>query len=111
FLPIHSISGLYGGIARSMSEKEILRTMTNGTTKNKRSHRYGRGTTKPRPEMPILRSGRRDFIDSSGDDHRARRIPGQIHLLFPGDRLGMARGVRLRDSHDLPARKLDQIDR
>jgi hypothetical protein len=39
FWPTHSSKGLYGGIARSTSENEILRTMTNGTTKNSISHR------------------------------------------------------------------------
>src|SRR5579859_7336186 len=94
-----------------MSENEILSTMMNGTVKNSTSQRYGKVTTKPRPEMPILESERRDLIDSSGHDHGARSIPREVHLLLPGDRLCVARGVRLRHAHDLAGRELDQVDR
>src|SRR5208282_2099250 len=101
FFPIHSMSGLYGGMARSTSENEILRTMTNGTTKNRSSHRYGSATTRPRPEMPNRRRYEVVFIESAGHNHRARRIPRQIHLLIPRDGLGMARRIRLGYAYDL----------
>src|ERR1700677_601631 len=111
FCPTHSSSGLYGGMARSMSENEIFRTMTKGTTKNSKSHRYGSVTTRPRPEMPILENGFRRLIESSCDDHGAGGIPRQIHLLIPRDRLGVARGVRLRHPHHLAGGELDQVNR
>src|SRR6202034_3188974 len=111
FLPTQSSNGLYGGIARSTSENEILRTMTKGITKKSSSHRYGSVTPSPRPETPSLLKGGRIRIGSAGHDHRARGIPREIDLLLPGDGLGMARGVRLRDAHHLAGGKLDQVDR
>src|ERR1700684_4581397 len=98
FLPTHSSRGLYGGIAKSTSEKEIFKTMMNGTTKKSSSHRYGSITTRPRPVMPNRCKCRIGVILLAGHDHRARRIPRQIHLLLPRDRLGMARSVRLGDA-------------
>src|SRR5882672_5862443 len=105
-------------------------------------------TTKPRPEMPRLRSQRRDHrygelcvtpsiscasawlmrsaseryalramqrligASSLGDHHAAGRMPVQVDLFVPGDSvLGMADRIRLRDTHDLAARELRQIDR
>src|ERR1700678_384020 len=94
-----------------MSENEIFRTMTKGTTKNSTSHKYGSVTTRPRPEMPFLLNGFRRLIESSCDDHGARGVPRQIHLLIPRDCLGMARGVRLGHPHHLAGGELDQVDR
>src|SRR6266404_9286170 len=118
FLPTHSISGLYGGIARSMSENEIFRTMTKGTTKNSSSQRKGSTTTRPRPVTPKRRKRPAVLMEPMSRDrtsadhhHRAGRIPRQIHLLVPGDGLGMARGIGLSDAHHLAGGQLDQIDR
>src|SRR5271157_1965734 len=94
-----------------MSEKEIFKTMTNGTTKNRSSHRYGSATTRPRPEMPNRRRYEVVFIESAGHDHRARRIPRQIHLLVPRNGLGMARRIRLGYAYDLAGGQLHQVDR
>src|SRR5277367_4378972 len=111
FLPTHSSRGLYGGIARSMSEKEIFRTMTKGTTKNSISHRYGSATTSPRPVMPMRRNCSDFFMELTGHHHRTGRIPGEIHLLIPGDGLCMPRGVGLGHPHDLAGGQFDQVDR
>src|SRR5271170_4041073 len=110
FLPTHSSSGLYGGIARSISEKDIFRTMMKGTTKNSISQRYGSATTSPRPDMPIRCSGGALLMELTGNHHRTGRVPGQIHLLIPGDCLCMARGVGLCDPHDLAGGQPDQIN-
>src|SRR5882757_4905954 len=99
FLPTHSSSGLYGGMARSMSEKEIFRTMTKGTTKNSISQKYGNATTKPRPDTPTRRNRDHVFGELTGHHHRTGRVPRQIHLLFPGDGFGVTRGVGLRHTH------------
>src|SRR5258707_15245608 len=111
FLPAHSSKGLYGGIARSMSEKDIFRTMTKGTTKNSSSQRYGSTTTRPRPVTPKRRKRPAVLIGLTGHHHRAGRVPRQIHLLVPGDGLGMARRIGLSHAHHLAGGQLDQIDR
>src|ERR1700683_4481224 len=85
--------------------------MTKGITKKSNSHRYGSVTTSPRPEIATLLNGGRMRIGSAGHDHRARGIPREIDLLLPGDGLGMARGVRLRDAHHLAGGQLDQVNR
>src|SRR5882724_9425960 len=108
FLAVHSMSGLYGGIARSMSEKEIFKTMTNGTTKNNNSHTYGSATTRPRPVIPNRRKDWARFIGSAGHDHWTGRVPRQIHLLIPGDGFRMARRVRLRHPDHLAGGQLHQ---
>src|SRR4029077_14539278 len=91
FLPTHSSRGLYGGIARSMSEKDIFSTMTKGTTKNSSSQRYGITTTSPRPVTPKRRRWPATVTELTGHHHRAGRVPGQGPLLVPGDGLGMPR--------------------
>src|SRR5882757_4261525 len=111
FLPIHSIKGLYGGIARSMSENEIFKTMTKGTTKNSSSQIYGSATTRPRPEIPNRCKYPARFIASAGHDHRTRRVPRQIHLLVPGDGLGVPRSIRLRHAHHFAGGQFHQINR
>src|SRR5579863_7350494 len=111
FLPTHSSRGLYGGIARSMSEKEIFRTMTKGTTKNNSSHMYGSTTTKTRPVTPKRRKYPFVLTELTGHHHRAGRIPLQIHLLVPGDGLGMARRIGLGHAHDLAGGQLHEVDR
>src|SRR5580704_9319708 len=111
FLPTHSSKGLYGGIARSMSENDIFRTMTNGTTKKSSSHRYGSTTTRPRPVTPKRRKYPAVVVELTGHHHRAGGVPRQIHLLIPGNRLGMARGIRLRHAHDFAGGQLHQVDR
>src|SRR5277367_7019008 len=95
FFPTHSSSGLYGGMARSMSENEIFSTMTNGTTKNSSSHKYGSTTTRPRPVTPKRRNAPTVPGELTGHHHRAGRVPRQIHLLVPGDGLGMPRRIGL----------------
>src|SRR3984957_16896752 len=111
FLPTHSSKGLYGGIARSMSENEIFRTMTKGTTKNSSSQRYGSATTRPRPVTPKRRKRPAVVTELTGHHHRAGRVPGEIHLLVPGDGLGVTRRVGLRHPHHLAGGQLDQVDR
>src|ERR1700704_5152571 len=111
FLPTHSSKGLYGGMARSMSEKDIFRTMTKGTTKNSSSHRYGSTTTRPRPVTPKRRKRPAVALELTGHHHRTGRVPGEIHLLVPGDGLGMTRGIGLRHAHHLARGQLDQVDR
>src|ERR1700735_4685994 len=98
-------------MARSMSEKEIFRTMTKGTTKNSSSHRKGSTTTKPRPVTPHRRQIPTVLAELTGHHPRAGRIPGEIHLLVPGDGLGVARSVGLSHAHHLAGGQLDQIDR
>src|SRR6202790_936277 len=111
FLPTHSTKGLYGGIARSMSENEILRTMTKGTTKKSSSQRYGSTTTRPRPVTPKRRKRPAVLMELTGHHHRAGRVPRKVHLLVPGDRLGMARRIGLSHPHHLAGGQLDQINR
>src|SRR5882762_5507448 len=111
FLPTHSSRGLYGGIARSISENEIFRTMTKGTTKNSSSQRYGSTTTRPRPVTPKRRRRPAVLMELTGHHHRAGRVPREIHLLVPGDGLGMARRIGLSHAHHLARRQLDQINR
>src|ERR1700689_1773122 len=111
FLPTHSSRGLYGGIARSMSEKDIFRTMTKGTTKNINSQRYGSTTTRPRPVTPKRRRCPAVLMELTGHHHRTGRVPREIHLLIPGNGLGMARGVRLGHAHHLAGGQFHQIDR
>jgi hypothetical protein len=43
------ISGVYGGIARRTSEKEIRNTMMNGIRNSSSSHRIGTPATSRRP--------------------------------------------------------------
>ena len=45
--------------------------MTNGTTKNSSSHRYGSATTRPRPDMPRFKNGCRRLIESGVSSNRA----------------------------------------
>ena len=49
-------SGSYGGIARRISDTEILSTIRNGTRKKSSSHRYGTAVTSVRPENPCART-------------------------------------------------------
>src|SRR5882724_4782570 len=111
FLPTHSSRGLYGGIARSISENEIFRTMTKGTTKNSSSHRYGSTTTRPRPVTPKRRRRPAVLAELTGHHHRAGRVPREIHLLVPGNGLGVTRRIGLRHAHHLAGGQLDQIYR
>src|SRR5258708_24445991 len=110
-MPEQSSKGLSGGIARSMHEKDIFRTMTKGSTKNSSSQRYGSRTTRPRPVTAKRRKRPAVLIGLTGYHHRAGRVPRQIHLLVPGDGLGMARRIGLSHAHHLAGGQLDQIDR
>src|SRR5271166_1806866 len=105
------MSGVYGGIARSTSANEILSTITNGTTKNSISHRYGSKATIPRPLMPKRSVRGARLIGLARDHHGTGRIPREVDLLVPADRLGMARGIRLRDAHDLAGGEPDEVNR
>src|SRR5450755_1362252 len=111
FLPTHSSKGLYGGMARSMSEKDIFSTMTKGTTKNSSSHRYGSTTTSPRPVTPKRRKCPAAVMELTGHHHRAGRVPGQVHLLVPSDGLGMPRRIGLGHPHDFAGGQPHQVDR
>src|ERR1700676_1280628 len=92
-----------------MSEKEIFKTMTNGTTKNNSSHTYGSITTRPRPVIPNRRRVWVRLIGSAGHYHGARGVPRQIHLLIPRDVLRMARAVRLRHADHLSGWEFHQV--
>src|ERR1700687_1387346 len=94
-----------------MSEKEIFRTITKGTTKNSSSHRYGSATTRPRPVTPKRRKYSAEFTELTGHHHRAGRVPREIHLLFPDDGLRVTRRIGLCDAHDLAGGQFDQINR
>src|SRR5450631_3858657 len=111
FLPTHSSKGLYGGIARSMSEKDIFKTMTKGTTKNKTSHRYGSTMTRPRPVTPQRRRYPAFFSGLTGHHHRAGGVPREVNLLIPGNGFGMPRRVGLRHAHHFAGGQLHQVDR
>src|ERR1700737_922709 len=111
FLPTHSNKGLYGGIARSMSENEIFKTMTKGATKKSSSHRYGITTTRPRPVSPKCIKYPAVLMELTGHHHRAGRVPAKIHLLVPGYGLGVTRRIGLSHAHHLAGGQLDQINR
>src|SRR6266478_3244919 len=94
-----------------MSENDIFRTMTKGTTKNSSNHRYGSATTSPRPVMPTRRSCPASVAALTGHHHRAGGIPRQVDQLIPAYRFGMARCVGLCNPHHLAGGQLDQVDR
>src|SRR5580700_4924094 len=93
-----------------MSEKDIFKTMTKGTTKNSSSHRYGSATTRPRPVTPKRRKCPAVDAGLTGHHHRAGRVPREIHLLIPGDCLGMTRRIGLGHAHHLAGGQPDEID-
>src|SRR5579863_5289368 len=65
-------SGVYGGIARRTSEKEMRNTMTKGTKNNASSQSVG---TPAISRRPIVCERRTAIL--LGEYHRARAVPGE----------------------------------